>query len=77
MSTSPLYRSVHTDLRERIVAGRYAPGALLPSERRLVEAQGRARGEAHTQLAASARPTDSRLWVAPPNCSSSSLARVK
>ena len=37
MSTSPLYRSVHTELRERIVDGRYAPGAVLPSERRLVE----------------------------------------
>jgi GntR family transcriptional regulator len=37
VSTSPLYRSVHTELRDRIVAGRYAPGALLPSERRLVD----------------------------------------
>ncbi len=37
MNAAPLYRSVHRELRERIVTGRYAPGAVLPSERRLID----------------------------------------
>jgi GntR family transcriptional regulator len=37
VSSSPLYRSVHKELRDRIGGGRYPPGGLLPSERRLVD----------------------------------------
>lgn len=37
MSTAPLYRTVHRELRQRIVTGRYGPGAILPSERRLID----------------------------------------
>ena len=35
-TTSPLYRAVHKELRERITSGRYAPGSLVPSERKLI-----------------------------------------
>jgi DNA-binding GntR family transcriptional regulator len=37
VNNSPLYRTVHQELRERIVNGQYAPGAILPSERRLID----------------------------------------
>jgi len=36
----PAFRQVAADLREKISAGEYAPGAQLPSERELVEAYG-------------------------------------
>ncbi len=37
MSASPLYRTVHRELRQRIVSGIYPPGRSVPSERRLIE----------------------------------------
>jgi len=37
VSPHPLYRTVHRELRQRIVTGRYGPGAVLPSERRLID----------------------------------------
>jgi GntR family transcriptional regulator len=37
VSPSPLYRTVHRELRERIVSGLYPPGGGVPSERRLIE----------------------------------------
>ncbi len=35
--TEPLYRKIHTELREKIVKGEYQPGAKLPSEKDLCE----------------------------------------
>ncbi len=37
MSPAPLYRTVHRELRARIVSGVYAPGGSVPSERKLIE----------------------------------------
>jgi len=35
--TEPLYRKIHTELREKIVKGEYPPGAKLPSEKELCQ----------------------------------------
>jgi GntR family transcriptional regulator len=37
VSIIPLYRSVHQALRERIISHAYPPGAILPSERKLID----------------------------------------
>lgn len=47
----PAYATLASDLRRRIAAGEFPPGAMIPSEARLMEAYGVARGTVRQALA--------------------------